>query len=65
MPAYIKDRIAADVGTLVTEPAFRARLMAAGAMPRTGTAAQYAAMIEEQRRQLAAIHQASGLKPAQ
>jgi tripartite-type tricarboxylate transporter receptor subunit TctC len=65
MPAFIKDRIAADVGAIVSDPAFRARLIAAGTIPRTGTAAQYATMIEEQRRQLAAIHQASGLKPAQ
>jgi tripartite-type tricarboxylate transporter receptor subunit TctC len=65
MPAFIKDRIAADIGAIVAEPAFRARLVAAGTIPRTGTAAQYAAMIEEQRRQLAAIHQASGMKPAQ
>jgi tripartite-type tricarboxylate transporter receptor subunit TctC len=65
MPAAIKDRIATDVGAIVADPAFRARLVAAGTMPRTGTAAEYAAAIEAQRRQLAAIHQASGIKPAQ
>jgi tripartite-type tricarboxylate transporter receptor subunit TctC len=63
--AAIKARIATDVTALVAEPAFRARLVSIGTIPRTGSAAEYAAMIEEQRAKIAAIHQASGLKPAQ
>jgi tripartite-type tricarboxylate transporter receptor subunit TctC len=65
MPAAIKNRIAADVAAVVADPAFRARLVAAGTIPRTGTAAEYVAAIEEQRRKLATIHQTSGMKPAQ
>ena len=65
MSTAIKERIAADIGAIVAEPAFRARLVATGTNPRTGTAAEYAAAIEAQRRQLATIHQASGMKPAQ
>jgi tripartite-type tricarboxylate transporter receptor subunit TctC len=64
LPA-IKERISRDVTAIVVEPAFRARLVSAGTIPRTGSAADYAAMIEEQRAKIAAIHQASGLKPAQ
>jgi tripartite-type tricarboxylate transporter receptor subunit TctC len=65
MPAAIKERIAREVTAIVSEPAFRARLGSVGTIPRTGSAVDYAATIEEQRNKIAAIHQASGLKPAQ
>jgi tripartite-type tricarboxylate transporter receptor subunit TctC len=65
MPASIKERIATDVTAIVAEPAFRTRLVGVGTIPRTGSASDYAATIEEQRAKIAAIHQASGLKPAQ
>jgi tripartite-type tricarboxylate transporter receptor subunit TctC len=61
----IRERISADVRAVVAEPAFRARLLASGVAPRSGTAAEYAAAIEEQRAKLAAIHQATVAKPAQ
>ncbi len=61
----IKSRIAADVTALVSEPAFRTRLVNVGTIPRAGTAADYAALIEEQRVKLATIHRASGMKPPQ
>ena len=38
MSTAIKERIAADIGAIVAEPAFRARLVATGTNPRTGTA---------------------------
>jgi tripartite-type tricarboxylate transporter receptor subunit TctC len=64
LPA-IKERIGRDVTAIVAEPAFRARLVSVGTIPRTGSAVEYAAMIEEQRARIAVIHQASGLKPTQ
>jgi tripartite-type tricarboxylate transporter receptor subunit TctC len=64
MPAAIKQRIASDVPAIVTEPAFRACLVDIGTVPRTGSASEFAATTKEQRGQIAAIHQGSGLKSA-
>jgi tripartite-type tricarboxylate transporter receptor subunit TctC len=65
MAPEIKNRIISDVTAIAKEPAFRARLVNAGTIPRTGTPAEYAALIEEQRVKLIKIHQASGMKPPQ
>ena len=65
MAPEIKNRIISDVTAIASEPAFRARLVNAGTIPRIGTPAEYAALIEEQRVKLAKIHQASGMKPPQ
>jgi tripartite-type tricarboxylate transporter receptor subunit TctC len=64
-PAEVKARIAADVRTIIADPAFRARVIAVGTAPRPGTPEEFAAAIEEQRAKIAAIHQASDKKPAQ
>jgi tripartite-type tricarboxylate transporter receptor subunit TctC len=64
-PAEVKARIAADVRTIIADPAFRARVIAVGTAPRPGTPGEFAAAIEEQRAKIAAIHQASDKKPAQ
>ena len=63
MPAEIKQRIAADMRTITTDPAFRSRVLSVGTAPRPGTPEEFAAAIEEQRNKIAAIHQAT-LKPA-
>jgi len=64
MPADIRDRVSKDVQAVTADPAFRARLAAGGTAARTGTAAEFAAAIEEQRAKIASIHQAT-VKPAQ
>jgi tripartite-type tricarboxylate transporter receptor subunit TctC len=63
MPAEIKQRIATDVRAVTTDPAFRARVLSVGTVPRPGTPEEFAAAIEEQRNTIAAIHQATA-KPA-
>ncbi len=59
MPAEIRDRIAADVHAVVADPAFGARLVMSGAVPRTGTPAEFGAAIEEQRVKLQALQRAT------
>ena len=59
MAAEIKARLAAEVGAIIADPAFRARAMSAGTLPRPGTAEEFAAAIEEQRAKIAAIHRAA------
>jgi tripartite-type tricarboxylate transporter receptor subunit TctC len=56
MPADIRNRIATDVQAITAEPSFRERLTAAGSAARTGTSAEFAAAIAEQRDKIAAIH---------
>ena len=64
MPAGLKARIAADLNTITADPVFRARAIGVGTLPRSGTPAEFAAMIEAQRAKVAAIHQASAKAPA-
>ena len=64
-PAEIRQRIAGDVRTVIADPAFRARVIGIGTVPRTGTAEEFLAAIEEQRAKIAAIHQTAPPKPAQ
>ncbi len=64
MPASLKERIATDLNAITADPAFRARAIAVGTVPRGGTPAAFAAAIEEQRAKIAAIHQASAKSPA-
>jgi tripartite-type tricarboxylate transporter receptor subunit TctC len=63
MPADIRQRVVADVAAIVTDPAFRARVVGVGTAPRTGTPEQFAAAVEEQKAKVAAIHAAMP-KPA-
>jgi tripartite-type tricarboxylate transporter receptor subunit TctC len=62
MPPALKERIAADVNAVTTDPAVRARLISIGVAPRTGTPAEFAAAIEAQRSKIAAIHQSASAK---
>ena len=64
MPAEIADRVSKDVQAIVADPSFSARITAVGSVPRTGSAAEFAAAIEQQRVKIKALHQAS-IKPAQ
>jgi tripartite-type tricarboxylate transporter receptor subunit TctC len=59
MPDEIKRRVAADVGAIVADPDFRARVIKLGTVPRPGTPEEFAAAIEAQRAQIAAIHAAT------
>ena len=65
MPGALRERIAADLRTAVTEPAVAARLNATGQVVAPGTPAELAASIDEQRAQLAAFAQVLGIKPKQ
>jgi tripartite-type tricarboxylate transporter receptor subunit TctC len=65
MPASLIARIAADVRVITDDAAFREQLVTSGVAPRTGTPAEFAAAIEEQRAKVAAIHQSTPAKPAQ
>ncbi len=62
MPADLRDRIAADVRAAAADPALKEKLSALGQAVRTGTPADFAAMIAEQRAKIAAIAQAIGVK---
>ena len=64
MPADLKERIAADVRAVGADPAIGPRLIAGGSVVTTGTPAEFAAAIEEQRATVARMTQAGG-KPAQ
>jgi tripartite-type tricarboxylate transporter receptor subunit TctC len=65
MPATARDRIAADVRAVLGEEVVKARLIATSQLVSPGTAAEFAASIEEQRKKLAAIAQKLGVKAAQ
>ena len=56
----LKARIAADVRAIASDPAVAERLKPTGATMRPGTAADFAAAIEEQRAKVAAVAQARG-----
>jgi tripartite-type tricarboxylate transporter receptor subunit TctC len=55
----IRQRVVADVRTIVEDPAFRARVTQVGTVPRAGTSEEFAAAVEEQRAKIAAIHAAT------
>lgn len=58
MTAEIREKIAADVRAIASDPAIGERLAATGAVIRSGTTADFVAAIEEQRAKVAAIHRA-------
>lgn len=62
MPAELKERIADDVRAVARDPAVAARVASMGSVLRTGTPAEFAAAIEEQRLRIAAISRT--MKPA-
>jgi tripartite-type tricarboxylate transporter receptor subunit TctC len=56
MPQDIQKRISEDVRAITTDSDFRERVAKAGSAARTGSAAEFAAAIEDQRSKIAAIH---------
>lgn len=63
MPLELRERIAADVRTLASDPAISQRLSSLGMTARASTPSQYAATLAEQRARWAALAQAYGLRP--
>src|SRR5262245_33602964 len=64
MSAAARERIAADVRTVLAEPVIKERLGATGQVVSPGTADAFAASIEEQRAKLATVAQQLGIKAA-
>jgi tripartite-type tricarboxylate transporter receptor subunit TctC len=62
MPENLRERIAADVRAVGADAALREKLAVLGQAMRTGTPADFAAMIAEQRAKIAQIAQAIGLQ---
>jgi tripartite-type tricarboxylate transporter receptor subunit TctC len=60
MPIDVRTRIAADTLAVAAEPAFAERVAATGQIVSPGTAAEFAASIEQQRAKFAAISRALG-----
>jgi tripartite-type tricarboxylate transporter receptor subunit TctC len=65
MPAGIRERIAADIKAVATDPVIVDRLTATAQVLSPGGPAEFAASIETQRAKLDAIAKQLGLKPAQ
>jgi len=63
MPVEIRQRVVTDVAAIVADPDFRARVLKVGTVPRSGTPEEFAAAIDAQREQVAAIHAATA-KPS-
>jgi tripartite-type tricarboxylate transporter receptor subunit TctC len=59
MPAEIRQRLVTDVAAIVADPDFQARVLKVGTAARPGTPEEFAAAIEAQRQQVAAIHAAT------
>jgi tripartite-type tricarboxylate transporter receptor subunit TctC len=64
MSAELRERIAADVAAVGTDPTVIARLTATAQVVNPGGPAEFAAAIEEQRAKMALIAQRLGLKAA-
>jgi tripartite-type tricarboxylate transporter receptor subunit TctC len=65
MPDTLRDRIASDVRVVANDPDLRERLAGAGQTARSGTAADFAALLEENRRRLADLARTIGFKATQ
>jgi tripartite-type tricarboxylate transporter receptor subunit TctC len=64
LPDSARDRIAADIKAALSDPVITSRLTATGQIVSPGTAAEFAAAIDEQASHLAAIIKVLGPKPA-
>ena len=64
LPDSARDRIAADIKTALADPVITSRLTATGQIVSPGTAAEFAAAIDEQAGLLASIIKVLGPKPA-
>jgi len=65
LPDAVRDRIAADVRTVLDDPTITSRLTATGQVVNPGNAAEFTAAIDKQRAQAAEAGRILGIKPAQ
>ena len=65
MPDALRDRIASDVRAVANEPGIREKLAAVGQTARPGTAAEFAALLNEYRRRLADLAKTIDFKATQ
>jgi tripartite-type tricarboxylate transporter receptor subunit TctC len=65
MPADLRERISADIRAVAQDPAIGERLTATAQVLNPSTPGEFAAAIDEQRKQIAEIAQRLGLKRAQ
>ena len=65
MPDALRDRIASDVRAVANDPGIRERLAAVGQAARPGTAAEFAALLDEYRRRLADLAKTIDFKATQ
>jgi tripartite-type tricarboxylate transporter receptor subunit TctC len=65
IPDELRDRIASDVRAVASDPAIRERLSAVGQTARPGTAAEFAALLDQYRRRLADLAKAIDFKATQ
>jgi tripartite-type tricarboxylate transporter receptor subunit TctC len=65
MADNVRERIAADVSEVASDPTIGARLISTGQLVSPGRPAEFAASIEEQRTVVARIAKEMGIKPAQ
>lgn len=65
LPTELRERLAADVRQIASDPTIRERLLTMGSIARGSTPAEFSAAIEEQRAKIAAIAGTIGTKPAQ
>jgi tripartite-type tricarboxylate transporter receptor subunit TctC len=65
IPDELRDRIASDVRAVASDPAIRERLSAVGQTARPGTAAEFAALLDQYRRRLTDLAKAIDFKATQ
>jgi len=65
MPDALRDRIAADVRAVASDPDVREKLAAVGQAARPGTAAEFAALLDQYRRRLADLAKTIDFKATQ
>jgi tripartite-type tricarboxylate transporter receptor subunit TctC len=65
MPDTLRDRIGSDVRAVANDPGIRERLAAVGQAARPGTAAEFAALLDEYRRRLADLAKTIDFKATQ
>jgi len=65
MPLAIRERIAADIRDIASDPALPGRLNTIGQVLNPGTPEEFAAALDDQRVTVAKIGEALGIKPAQ
>jgi tripartite-type tricarboxylate transporter receptor subunit TctC len=62
MSAAVVERVATDVRAIAAQEQFRQKLISGGAAPRSGTPADFVAIIAEQRTKIGVLHQSATRK---